>query len=30
MGQCNGGIYLVESVADVERLAIPTPFRSRT
>jgi 4-hydroxy-3-methylbut-2-enyl diphosphate reductase len=23
MGQCNGGIYLVESVADVERLAIP-------
>jgi 4-hydroxy-3-methylbut-2-enyl diphosphate reductase len=23
MGQCNGGIHLVESVADVERLAIP-------
>ena len=22
MGQCNGGIYLVESVADVERLAV--------
>ena len=25
MGQCDGGIYLVESVADVERLAVADP-----
>ena len=25
MGQCNGGIHLVESVADVERFAVPDP-----
>ena len=30
MGQCDGGIHLVESVADVERLAVAVPMRSRT
>jgi 4-hydroxy-3-methylbut-2-enyl diphosphate reductase len=27
MGQCDGGIHLVESVADVERLVVPDPAK---